>query len=369
MAMSLASLPDEVLSRIILHLPLPQAASAICGLRVAGRATAASIGVDSAVWMDLLHLMDGRPASSLSPARRSTRLVMPTAEAVFIKAWHALITRNEAFHHAIACSGQDAHDLSVSGLRRAFTRWGPCLLIDRASPVYMATVLMEICRARGVREATLVSVVEYAIWTLGADPNARPGGDSCTPLIIAASRGLPRLAAYLLACGADPSPVGYGRFRLCGRAQSLAGRHSALAWSSRLLEAEVEAGVAAEHRRALSVSVSLLQRAVAARDDRERASVPCAQLAHNSGLAALTLGSPKAKVRWGKAASASRDELEDPEGAEGGDEGGGTATDTAASAAWGACATPRERATAFVRDAERRHAAAACRLRTDPVEK
>lgn len=202
-------------------------------------------------------------SSALRPrqtARQSQRLVTDAAT-TFAREWTALLRRGEALHHALACVGQDSRDLTVAKLRGFFNRWGPWPLIDRASPVYSATLLMEVCRARGVREHVLIAAASHLIFHEGADPSARPPPDyrfTCSPLILAACRGLPKLTAFLLVCGAEALCVGEGRFRLCGKVASIAGKYSALEWTERLIAAEAAAGVAAQQRQELEVCRCLL---------------------------------------------------------------------------------------------------------------
>ena len=187
-----------------------------------------------------------------------------------MKHWLSLLGRAEALHHSIACAGQDSKDLSAASLRALLRSYIPsCTLwpfVDRASQVYNATVLMEVCRARGVTEARLTECAEVLLCEFGADPNGRSSASGCTPLIIAAARGMPKLVALLLACGADARPRGEGRFRLCGRSSSVAGCHDALAWTSVLLDAEAEVGVPERHRRDLRIVQRMLEIA-AAQDD------------------------------------------------------------------------------------------------------
>ena len=89
------------------------------------------------------------------------------------------------------------------------------------------------CKARGTREANLALCAAHLLRERGCDANARPSGDrSCTPLVIASCRGLPRLVALLLEAGADPSIAGEGRFRLGvpGGAKTLRGCHTPRGW-------------------------------------------------------------------------------------------------------------------------------------------
>ena len=262
MVLCLPCLPSELVASVLQFLPLPDLPSTLVALGTTCRACAEHLSEASVVWGILLPLISAPESSCapIPPTRKSARLASASPKETFTRAWRSVLTRAEAVHHQVACAGQDSKDLGVSRLRRLIARHGPWLLVDRASPIYNATLLMETCRARGIREADHVAIADYIINSLGADPSARPSsGDACTPLIIASCRGLPRLAAFLLACGADTRPRGRGRFRLCGRSQSLAGCHTALEWTERLLEAEIDAGVSADHRRALAVTQRLLR--------------------------------------------------------------------------------------------------------------
>ena len=58
----------------------------------------------------------------------------------------------EALHHALAVAGQDRRKLTLGDLKALISRWGPLTHLNRASPVYNATLLMEVCKVRGTRE-------------------------------------------------------------------------------------------------------------------------------------------------------------------------------------------------------------------------
>lgn len=197
-------------------------------------------------------------------SRRKSERLQLSEEAAFARAWRVIISRSEALHHALAVAGQDEKHLTVGILSRILARWGPPALIDRASPVYGATLLMEVCKVRGTREASLVHCAQHLLTQHGADVNARPPGvNTCTPLIIATCRGLPSVVELFLGHGADARTRGEGRFRLFGSSRTLQGCHSALGWVESLLDAEQQVGVPDEARKPLLRCRKLLQRAVA----------------------------------------------------------------------------------------------------------
>ena len=108
--------------------------------------------------------------------------------------------------------------------------------------MYDATLLMEVCKARGVGEATMVQVATALIEEMGASAarandsalaahhrrGARPAEDG---------KFAPRERSRIRAAG-------LGRFRLADSRQSIRGRHSALEWVELLLREEAAIGVA-----------------------------------------------------------------------------------------------------------------------------
>ncbi len=188
-------------------------------------------------------------AAAGTPPRASTRLVVTPLVGCGQK-WMALRARSEALHHALASAGQDSRDLSVRKVKKWAARHHPTL-VDRVSPVYDATLLMEVCKARGVGEATMVQVATALIEEMGASA-ARANDSGLSPLIIAAARGLPKMVNLLLENGAEYERPGLGRFRLADSRQSIRGRHSALEWVELLLREEAAIGVAPAQQKGLN---------------------------------------------------------------------------------------------------------------------
>ena len=253
----LFSLPSDVLHRVLSLLPLPELPIALGALLCSCHGGAALL---DSVWTMLLPLVSHSEGAGSSSGRKSERLVL-SERAAFVRAWRAFVARSEALHHAIAVAGQDEQRLTVGVLKSIISRWGSGerTLLDRASPVYNATLLMEVCKARGTREHSIVQCVGH-LASLGANLNARPPGDAaCTPLIIASCRGLPRLVAFLLDGGADPMLAGEGRFRLCGSSKTLHGCHAPLEWVEALLAAEEENGVPEKDRQSLAKCARILR--------------------------------------------------------------------------------------------------------------
>lgn len=249
-------LPPDVLARVLECITLPALPAAVRAIALTCARWRAAL---EPVWPALARRLE--PAAGAGPraaaggARRSDRLVRSARDG-FVHAYASLRARTENLHHAIATAAQDARDLSVARVRRLLERWGPCLL-DRVSPVYDATALMEVCRARGVSDATLASIAAELL-RRGASARAA-NADGLSPLLIASARGLPRLAAVLLGAGADPDARGRGGFRLCGSQRTLRGHWSAREWVVHMLERERAAGVPSAAQRSLRRCGALLE--------------------------------------------------------------------------------------------------------------
>lgn len=248
MAVGLLSLPEDLIARALYFVPLALLPHALAAVRASCAGGAAALK-NADVWRALLPLVGG---THKPHARRVSERLALDGESAFVRAWSRLVMRSEALHHSIAVSGQDTKNLTVGMLKLFLSRWSPCPLVDRASPVYNATILMEICKARGIREATLVQCAKHMLSTMHADVNARPSSaHACTPLIIASCRGLPKLVELFLAHGADVHVRGEGRFRVGSTSKTIFGTHTAREWTETLLAAEQANEVLAKDREPL----------------------------------------------------------------------------------------------------------------------
>ena len=257
------SLPTDLLARVLSETPFSSLPCALGALIATCHRAANSI--DDSLFDALLPLVEAPLGSGdavvRSSRRKSDRLAL-FGRAAFVRAWRSHISRGESCHHHLAVAGQDTKNLTVSNLKAILLQWGPATLIDRGSPVYQTTLLMEVCKARGTREHNIVLCCQHLIDKCNADVNARPPVPrALTALILASCRGLPKLVACLLARGADTRPAGEGRFRLAGTPKSVHGCHTAMDWVDVLLAAEEANGVRAEDRRPLEVVRDLLAEA------------------------------------------------------------------------------------------------------------
>ena len=145
----LGGLPAELVARVLGHVGALRLPDTLLALQLTCHSWRCAFR-DEALWVELESWISNPSASGAtrtkSPSRRSERLALTTSGR-FAQAYTALRVRGEAMHHAVACHGQDAKDLSVAKLRRLYRHYGPVLL-NRVSPVYYATVLMEVARAK-----------------------------------------------------------------------------------------------------------------------------------------------------------------------------------------------------------------------------
>lgn len=268
-------LPAELMVRMLCHnfslLALPRTLRA---LQLTSRELRAAMSDE--FWYVLSHECPIGFMASATSSRRSLRIARTPATS-FAEQYNAIRMRTEAMHHALACHGQDSKSLAVGLVRKLHERWKP-VLIDRVSPVYYATLLMECCRSR-VKEGPILQSVKELIQVRGADASAQ-NEEGLNPLIIAAARGLSSVVGFLLQAGADASARGVGRFRLCGTRQSVRGRHSALEWVELLIGLEAEVGVPLADRQCLHRVRQILRQHEASRS--VAASLPATDLTQDS---------------------------------------------------------------------------------------
>jgi hypothetical protein len=141
--------------------------------------------------------------------------------------------------------------LTKSKLLGIFSKFGPVLRLSgtlRSGGVF----LVEICRAKGVRETTIFKCVEYLVQpkenmqnTAIVNPNDRTNESPCsrqTALVVAAARGMSTVVALLLDVGADRTIECSGRFRLAyATKSSVSGtKWTALQFAMAMRNAEIQ---------------------------------------------------------------------------------------------------------------------------------
>ena len=179
--------------------------------------------------------------------------------------------------------------LSFAKLKKLLKEYEPIAINRRVRTG--GTFLVEVFRARYVKESVILKCIKLLVEQNGANPNipsAEIGAAStsrivpvyerstasaevtCTssstgrelyPLIIAASRGMHTVVKYLLSVGANPSLRGSSRFRLYSNPRkSVKGVDlTALEFAVRMRDNEVENGVRREDLRGLLKVISMLE--------------------------------------------------------------------------------------------------------------
>lgn len=132
------------------------------------------------------------------------------------------------------------------------------------------TFLVECCRARKIKESTILRCVEELVDRLGADVdlgvNESIWGESprekpLTALCVASARGMPTIVKYLLKHRADPMITSTGRFRLYKRPRRSIKcvDKSPLDFAETILAAELEEGATKQDVKELKKVVALLK--------------------------------------------------------------------------------------------------------------
>lgn len=110
-----------------------------------------------------------------------------------------------------------SNGLSKARLRSLLNEYGPIRVNRVVSSGGL--FLVETCRAKHVRESTLLGCVQVLVEEHGALVDGRTfesQSSQQTALCVAAARGLPTIVRYLLQCGANPNIRSTGRFRESG---------------------------------------------------------------------------------------------------------------------------------------------------------
>jgi len=270
---SLTSIPDPVVYSIICFVvPRWETSHLICHRLALVSKEYRGLQNDG-LWSSVLgeyQLIPGASSleagSTKSPTRTSKRLKLNSVSSV-ARAHESLRQRMEYAHLALTeLTHQKDKPLTVKRLRAILEQWRPLRVNQRAE--VGGTLLIECIRARFVHERVILECARLLIdeWSAHADvaTGAGPGAGGAgglTPLCIAAARGMPLVAAYLLnEAKANPSLAGEGRFKLWGNQhKSVAGSYVPVEWASKMLEAEEAAGVAAADLKPLRKCIKLFK--------------------------------------------------------------------------------------------------------------
>jgi hypothetical protein len=161
--------------------------------------------------------------------------------------------------------------LSKSKLVAIIDEFGPILRLSgalRSGGVF----LVEVCRAKGVRENAILKCVEYLVLDQNrCNPNDMSNESPRsrqTALVVAAARGLSTIVSFLVSVGADPSILCAGRFRL---AYATTATVSGVDWTAQqfataMRTAELAHGTPAKQLKGLDRCIELLAKEVGSID-------------------------------------------------------------------------------------------------------
>jgi hypothetical protein len=166
--------------------------------------------------------------------------------------------------------------LSLARLRATLNTYGPVVNIDQRSSIG-GTFLVDVIKARCVKENVILVCVKELVEQYGANPNvpATEGAtyqhvlkkkDNTLPaLVVAAARGMSSVVKYLLLkhVGANIHAKGTSRFRLYTNSKkSISGCYSPLDFAIKMKIAEMEHGAVENQLSSLTECIHVLSEAV-----------------------------------------------------------------------------------------------------------
>ena len=164
--------------------------------------------------------------------------------------------------HNTAITSASEDKLTKSKLVRLLNEYGPHLRINNtvsSGGLY----LVEVCRARHVKESVILKCVQEMVEARGAMVNLsthESEQSSQTALCVAAVRAMPTVVSYLLQKGASKTICSSGRFRLFSNPRKTVWcKGTPLEFAQTMLRAEQEAGVTERDVAALKKCIRLLQ--------------------------------------------------------------------------------------------------------------
>lgn len=158
--------------------------------------------------------------------------------------------------------------LTKAKLRGLFQEYGPVIRVN-GLVTSGSLFLVELCRARHVREATLLACVKELIQVHGALVNGityESATSRQTALWVAATRGMTTIVRYLLEKGANPyAPVCTGRVRYGPQQRLSLYRQdvSVLEFTKALRDAQAKVGMPRNVLSPLDSCIGLLQQSTA----------------------------------------------------------------------------------------------------------
>ena len=214
-------LPEVLLYHIACFVALPTERSTVLCHKIAPLCKAASKAIleesRSVNLWDLILSGDYGVESQTDSSRRSCKRLRKSPVDKVREA-HKLLEDNTeiAFYYLWELCESARNSLTKCKLIGILDEYGPHLLFNKTVSSG-GTFLVEVCRARHIKEATLLQCVQELVENRGALVNYATNESSnsvLTALCVAAVRGMPKVVHYLLSHGAIKSARCSARFRL-----------------------------------------------------------------------------------------------------------------------------------------------------------
>ncbi|KAI2513420.1 hypothetical protein MHU86_894 [Fragilaria crotonensis] len=221
---ALWELPEVLLFHIVTYVAGPTERASVACHQLAPLCSASSLLLqreESPLWSAILKQDYGALLNERANKRSSKRLKQSHLQRV--RDAHKMTRDNAeiAYYHLseLCMLNGTKNGLSRTKLASILQEFGAQPRINRWTSTG-GTFLVECCRARHVRESTILKCVQELVERNGAcvhmtTREAMPQ----TPLCVASARAMPSVVRYLLKHGADPWTRSSGRFRLYKKAR------------------------------------------------------------------------------------------------------------------------------------------------------
>ena len=215
--------PEVLLFRIVSYVAGPTERATVICRQLAPLCVASSLLLkreESPLWSAILKHDYGAQLNERADKRSSKRLKQSHLQR--IRDAHKMARDNTEiayYHLSELCMTNNG--LSRARLCSLLEEYGATRRINRLTSTG-GTFLVECCRARHVREATILKCVQELVDTRGALANlatSEQPPNTLTALCVASARAMPTVVRYLLRQGANPLVKSTGRFRLFKKAR------------------------------------------------------------------------------------------------------------------------------------------------------
>ena len=260
---ALWNLPDAVLVQIVSFVAAPTHRAEVLCHQLAPLCSSAAetlLNEESTVWDVVLNEDYGASCLNANQRRASKRLRRSPIHRV--RDAHLLIKDNTEIAFFYLSELVNSKSLSLYKMVGVLDEYGPHLRIN--STVSSGGIfLVEICRARKVKESTILRCVEELIrrGSLVDLQTSESAGSRQTALSVAAARGMPSVVKFLLLQNASRELRSSGRFQVHSNKKRTIHLRDSLPidCAKTMMDAEVEAGASTCELKALTKCIRLLE--------------------------------------------------------------------------------------------------------------